>query len=174
MDAVIDANVVCGYYKEAILGKANDLTGPVTPIFDRLGNEDTAYIDEGGQVESEWRRVVENEWFEIWFTDSIRDGLIKRIGVETCRDLFVKLTVLGFPASRDRWHIRVAKKVAESTNLCVLLTEDLDFYDPKKKLGSSKTRTSILLGEAGPVSAHLRRHEGIVVSCAVNYLGHCT
>jgi hypothetical protein len=47
---------------------------------------------------------------------------------------------------------------------CCLKTEDLDFFDPKKKALKGKPRIKILQDQNAPVRKHLRKAFNILVS----------
>lgn len=159
MEIVIDANVLKGYY-DALFTESH--LNP-TLIFERLG-QDIVYLDEGGQIKQEWRNVVEPEWFDGWYAQQLSTGHLQLIPAETHPKLLKKLvTEFGFPRSRDQWYIRVAKTVFDYFEECTLITEDGDFYDPKQKASSKCEKNA-------PVAKFLRKKEGIIVQCVVDYL----
>jgi hypothetical protein len=171
LEVIIDANVVAGYYKESVLGIEiglnNNLTASAIPLFDGLGSVDVCYLDDGNMIENEWRAPVSREWFDAWFADLLSTGKAQLITASGCPALEKRLHTNGFPKSRNRdmWYVRVSRAVLDtngSANIR-LFTEDIDFYDPRKKVGESKTRTSILQKGSGPISKLLRK-ESIIVT----------
>jgi hypothetical protein len=168
---LIDANVVVGFYKETVLGIDNELTGPVAPLFQRLGEEDTCFLDDGKMIESEWRLYVEKEWFTSWYAGLLAAGKIEEIPAEKCPGLEKQMYVQGFPKqSRDIWYVRVGNALLCSGRILVhLISEDLDFYDPtKKKSCRGPARTKFLKRGSGPIEKLLRKH-AIRVRAVCNY-----
>jgi len=70
---------------------------------------------------------------------------------------------------KDIWYIRVAKEVSLQSKKSILVTEDIDFYDPKKKSSNSKTRLQIIRN-GGVLSKYLKKKENIQVLGVENYL----
>lgn len=176
MNIVIDANVVAGYYKESVLGinvgPDNDLTDTTIPLFARLGDLDVCYLDDGKIIESEWRGPVDREWFDAWFAELLISGKAQLIPAPVCLVLERRLFTSGFPRrrSRDMWYVRVCiglLTVGHAVNI-PLITEDIDFYDPSRKRGDSRTRRALLQTGSGPINRLLRR-EGVLVRAICNY-----
>lgn len=168
MDLVIDANIISGYGKE-ISGYGHDLTGSVSDILNRMGQKDHIYLDKGKQIEKEWRGQAKAEWFDAWLGDRFLDNTIIEISVESCKILIQQLRTKGFPFSKDVWYLRVARAVSTREGKSYLLTEDLDFFDPKKKNKiHGKTRHKFLKVGRGVICIFLRRTEKIFVTCVCN------
>ena len=171
MNVIVDADVV-NWYSMELRELVAPATGPVSPCFDRLGTADVAYIDSGGQIEQEWRATVDTEWFEQWYPTMLITGAITPIPASVASALLRYLRLNhGFPRSRDAWYVSTAKAVRDAFGEDpVILTEDLDFYNPADKGCNAARRNRILTDCSGPVARHLRRSEGILVrSVAV----HC-
>ena len=180
MHIVIDANVFHGFFLEKVIGGVSSLTGSPLDIFNQIGKEDTAYLDEGGQIQNEWSSLVDAEWFSVWLARNLADGGIKIIPAELCRNTINALCGLGFPrGSRDIWYIRTAKAIVKRYNrdfkkgepVTVLINEDLDFYEPyNKKRVTRERRIEIMQNREGSVARYLLRKERILVNCVKNYL----
>jgi hypothetical protein len=170
MEIVIDAQVVWGYFKEAILELEPSLTGRAEPVFERLGSEDLAFLDQEGHIEHEWRSVIDREWFDPWYARLLSAGAATLIPVETCNMLRKQLERLGFPRShKDIWYVRTAKAVADHYGQVIIVTEDMHFYDPTQKKTNAKHRRRILLSGDGQVARYLRRKECIDIRCVAGY-----
>jgi len=175
MEIVIDANIINGFYKEDVLGIPSTLTGSVVEMFTRSQNQGSVIcLDEGGQIESEWRNVVPDDWFDVWYSKLLVEDKAIIVPVHTCHQLLNQLWRLGFPRSRDKWYIRTAKTVVDYKKgqdediLCVLITEDLDFYDPsKKKTANAQQRVQVLKFGRGCIADKLYL-ESILVTCVQN------
>ena len=171
MALVIDANIVAGHYKETVLciaiGLKNNLTASTVPLFNGLGANDTCYLDEGTVIENEWRAPVSPEWFDAWFSDLLASGKAQIIPARPNQALEKRLRDKGFPQARNRdmWYVRTCCAVLQSQPFDVvrLITEDIDFYDPTKKLGSAKTRRKTIEDGGGPVRKLLKK-EAILVT----------
>ena len=93
--------------------------------------------------------------------------------VESCAAL-IKLLAdkFGFPkTSKDRHYIALAVTlVATYDEVIVILSEDLDFYDPPAKARASKAREAILKSCSGPVARHLAKKQSVAVRSVVAHL----
>lgn len=159
MSRVLDAQVVKGYFEESVLGIESDLTGSPVELVESLRPDCRAYVDSGGIIEHEYDNLVDSEWFQAWYAERLIGDELVPIETATCHGEMRKLRKCGFPNSRDRWYVRTALAVVQKDNMCVLVTEDLDFYDPAIK-GRAGRRKAVLLKRKGPVAKYLR-------SCAV-------
>lgn len=169
---VIDANVFKGFYMEEVLGSSNtDLTDSTLPIISSLGVRYQLILDTGNKIQTEWLMVVHNdEWLTEWLAKKLINGQasVVPVSAKQGQGSLKKLHSMGFPKSRDVWYIRTA---AASQTYCnaksaTLLSEDLDFYAPKRKSQlSGKSRREFLKKGRGPVAESLRRDKIYVVSC---------
>ena len=148
---IIDANVFIGYFHSTI-GSPLSLSGCPVILF-ILGTPTSAfYHDIGRLIENEWQTVVDREWFEPWFASQLMSGVICYVDPIRDAGLERNLTTLGFPTGRDIVYVRVGLSVvATKGSPCTLFTEDMDFYDPKKKGCAAKTRAKLLSVSSGPV-----------------------
>lgn len=173
MRIVVDAQLVAGYFRETERGEAPFYTASTSDLFVRLGNHDLAYVDDGGMIEAEYRNLVEREWFDAWYSDRLIDGDIVSLAAPMCRELIAALhTRCHFPkAGKDRYYVAVAKAIVDrGAGQAVIVSEDLDFYDPKAKASGAKTRAKILQDQSGPVARHLARSESIVMHTVAGHL----
>lgn len=159
MDIVIDANVLSWFYKESELQKSTPCTSSPTKLFEALGRKDTGILDTGGQIEAEWRRKVDEDWLEAWLIECFQLGELIEIKATTQNDLIRDLeTRCGFgKKGGDKWYVRTAKTRSEETDSRVgLISEDLDFFEPKSKKGAGN-RDRILAGCTGCVAKRLKK-----------------
>lgn len=172
MELVIDAHVIASYYQESVGCADPKLTDGTEAIFERVGVHDRIYLDEGEQIENEWRKMAEPEWFEAWYASLLASDAALLVPVDDCSSLRKKLESYGFPrGSRDFWYVRTAKAVVETFAETILLTEDMDFYEPsKKKSMSGKQRKNTLICSGGQIAKYLRRKEKILVTCVASHL----
>ena len=169
MPRVIDANVLKEYYQETVLELSGSLTGSVKLVFERDG---VIYVDEGGQIEAEWASVVDRDWFEVWYSRQLVEDKIRELSVACFPELGKQLKILGFPhGSKDIWYVRTAKQCkAAGIDPCLLVSEDLDFFDPTRKAASGAARRTILEDKNAPIKRMLRNSESILVHCVIEFL----
>lgn len=170
MSIVVDANVVKGYYDEVVIDVRHSLTQSAVNIFETITN--VIYVDNQEFIESEWKRVVDPEWFDVWYSDSLRSGKISMVDVKNCKELCESLYKIGFPkGERDVWYVRTAKATLTFQKECFIITEDIDFYDPKKKkIACGIARIKCMKSPSSPVRRCLRKKEKILVMCVEEFL----
>jgi hypothetical protein len=169
--AVLDANVFNAFFYETFKGAPHpERTGPVSSVFESLGSCVLAFVDEGGQLQGEWRAVAKGaeEWFDAWLADAFATGKLYAIEPSNDAQLRTRYLKLGFPGGRDLWYIRVAHQL---TKMCSksephLVAEDVDFFDPTQKKASQKIK--LLLSGKGPVADQLEK-DGIRACCIRNF-----
>lgn len=167
---VIDANVFSAFAMEQIAGIPNtDRTASPLKIFDLLGDKAVAFLDEGGQIEREWKNLVTfaSEWFSEWLADSLADGRIYEIAPSSDPQLVKRYRALGFPNTTDIWYIKTAHGLCLlcNRNRPFLVSEDIDFYDPKSK--QIKNKNDFFRSGGGRVCNRLRA-DGIDLRCIEN------
>ena len=169
MHVIIDANVVVGYFKETVKGAIHDLTGSPTSLFESLGSFIVCYVDDGCHIKTEWRLPVEPEWFDAWYGNLLINDSIRITETDNCRDLKAQLADLGFPTTTtDFWYCRVGVAVSKKNGKAILITEDIDFYEPSAKGCGGRRRKQLLYNSNGQVAKHLRRKSDIEVMCVDN------
>ena len=165
MDVVIDANVLAAFYKASVHEETDECSDQVLELFDRLGNQDLAFVDSGQMIETEWRAQADPDWFDAWFVERITEGAVSSIDVDSCGDLVKKLeTKCGFPkGSRDRWYVRTARtRVITADGEVALVSKDVDLFHPKAKGNSGARRKALrhcsgcVVKELGRCSIHVR------------------
>jgi hypothetical protein len=164
---VIDANLIA-QLSRSMAGLSLSCSADPSPIFDGIAMARTRVVtDEGGQIINEWQSCVSPEWFEAWFFTFASQGNVVSIPVNTCQQTIDKLKKShGFPAStRDKWLARTALTEASDEGTCDLLTEDMDFYEPRLK--KANNRSKYLSGAiVGGVTKQLATEDVFVVSLA--------
>lgn len=172
MHVVIDAQLILGYYCEDVLGRPPIHTAAVREVVARLGSGDTACVDDAQQIEAEYRQLVDREWFDAWFGDRLLLGEVVAVKADACRELLARLRGYGFPRGRDRRYVAVAATLAKEQGCSILLSEDLDFYDPRAKRADSRRRMAVILSQKGPVADHLRKESAVEVRCVRGHLAN--
>jgi hypothetical protein len=167
---ILDANVIKGFFLEDVLGLDSQLTANATPLIQSIENENKVYVDVNGIIESEWRNVVDPEWFDIWYSEMIYTNKIIPIRASNNVGLRRELSSLGFPNSRDIWYVRVAEKVADMNDSCNLFTEDIHFYDPRKGHVKGKARIRIMCSNNAAVKKLLRKRISTYVMPVISFI----
>lgn len=160
---IIDANVFAGYYRH-VIGKACDpLTDCPSVLFGKLGVDYFGFLDDGFLIQSEWQKQADHEWFDAWLSAQLTSGALQYVSQKRDAGVEKQLEKRGFPKAGDIKYIWTALGIAQISGDCILASEDLDFYDPKKKSGSSKTRASIIRNHRGAVRSYLKKELSLEV-----------
>lgn len=177
MHILVDAQIVKDYYMVSVLELGSALTGPSDGLFAWIDENDTIYVDNGGQIENEWRNPIANEWFDVWYARLLQFGKVQPIPVQNHISIRNRLGQLGFPiqGSRDYWYIKTAKSahqlVNEFVNFVYVVTEDIDFHNPLEKNNlHGDDRIECLLDLDNEIPSYLRNDENINVLCVANYM----
>lgn len=168
MPTIVDANVLREYFREHVLEIKSELTHSTLFIFDE---KRSIIIDSGGQIEHEWRNVVDPEWFDVWLARKLEGSEIDYVEVRNCPDLCAHVYSLGFPkGSRDIWYLRAAVACALNFNKnSNVVTEDIDFYNPKKKSLSGAARVALLKNANAPIKKTMRKNYSVNICCVEEY-----
>jgi hypothetical protein len=169
---VVDANVFKDFYRGSVGGHETELTASAVDIFHDEKYHGLILIDEGGQVESEWRQVVDPQWFAAWLDAELHRGFLVMHSADNHPALVKDLNDLGFPkGSRDVWYVRLSKSaVGARCREISLVSEDLDFYDPSST-AKGDARVKLMKRPNAPVRKYLRRSHEIHVNCVEEFCG---
>lgn len=173
MRVVIDAQIVAGYYRETVNGEEPAYSGPAADLVALLGTRDIGFVDEAGVLEGEYRGLVDPDWFDAWYGERLQAGDLDIVAAPRCPALIKTLTVdFGFPKrSKDCRYVELGRAVVSaSEEPAALVSEDLDFYDPKAKRGDAKYRRRLIESQSGPVARYLKRTEHIMVRSVKGHL----
>jgi len=164
MSKVIDANVFKAYYHLLFNKPLVDLTGDPTHLF---ASTYQIYFDDSNHIKNEWEALVEREWFNSWLVEQIQNDKIRVIPIkDNCRDLKRRLEKdCGFPKSADFWYIKTTKSSLEYANNSILVSEDIDFFDPTKKRSVSGAARKQLLEKTNNPIQRMCARESIVIRC---------
>lgn len=169
MTAIVDANILKAFYEKTVLDISHSLTGCPEEAFSKLAK---IYVDDGGKIEYEWRSLVDPDWFDTWLSREITVGRIELLSVQNHASVCKKVYKNGFPInSKDIWYIRTAKELSISIGgMGLLISEDIDFFDPTKKSHSGQARIKIIKSETAKLKKILQKEENISVMCLYSYL----
>ncbi|WP_157652346.1 hypothetical protein [Burkholderia ubonensis] len=168
MPTIVDANVLREYFREHVLEIQSELTHSTLFIFDEARS---IILDGGGQIENEWRNVVDPEWFDVWLARKLEGSEIDYVEVSNCPDLCNHVYGLGFPkGSRDIWYLRTAVACALNfKKISNVVTEDIDFYNPKKKSLNGAARVAMLKNSNAPIRKTMKKNYNVNICCVEEY-----
>jgi hypothetical protein len=171
MSVAIDANIVKALFQESTRGSHAASASPAD-IFAELATEQFRIaVDSGGQMLNEWMSCTNSEWFEAWYGDFVGQANVVQVTPGRHTEVLRHMrSTLGFPTSRDVWLVRTACTEAADYEVAILLSDDLDFFDPTKKSAGARVRTELLQGgRRAPVRKYLKKH-GVSVDSAHLFL----
>ena len=151
----IDANVISNFYSDYLRGFDSPSRITVEQSIARLG----IVVDEGGRIQHEWFGVCPGPFLREWFLEQVKLGRIRL--VKSHIELHHKKKLkndLGFPAD-DFTYIAVANV----TQIRYIVTDDIDFHDPKLKCADHRRKLDAKETRRGAVCSYLRSHMRITV-----------
>jgi hypothetical protein len=130
-------------------------------LVERLVASQGLVIDYGRKIEHEWFTQCTHQLFREWYIQNLKLGNIRMVkGSIPDEHKRALQTRLGFP--KHGYDI-VYVKVANDTQKKYIVTEDLDFFDPKHKESSHATREKIKEQRNCAVCAYLKKRMNITV-----------
>ncbi|MEW6092501.1 MAG: hypothetical protein AB1531_00915 [Chloroflexota bacterium] len=191
---LVDTQLVVNYYKEENKGMTPEemnITGSTVGLFQKIiAHRDIIFVDfagvddngkeKDGKILSEWKKHIPNVakyWFDQWYATLLGSGQIKFISMSNCQNLLQTLySRYNFPQDGwDKWYVRTAKSVVsagingDGGFPVVIITEDLDFYDPNQKNRlRGNARLDFMRQQQGTIPPVLA-NDGIGVMCVCLY-----
>jgi hypothetical protein len=168
---VVDANVVKGLM-QAQQSSSHDCSGDPEEAFVLLTDGGAeVWLDRGGQMLSEWQACTQREWFGLWYSEFVQSTNVRHATVQPHDRLLRELrTTFGFPKSRDVWVLRTALTAAADGDT-ELLTDDMDYFDPKKKSQPKERQRHLKGAQVGAVRRRLKSERVKVLSVHQFVLG---
>ena len=153
----VDAQIMSRFGQD-MLASDQSLSGL---LVERLVASHGLVIDYGGKIEHEWFTQCTHPLFREWYIQNLKLGHIRVVkGLIADEHKRALQTRLGFP---KRGYDIVYVKVANDTQKKYIVTDDLDFFDPKHKKSSHDTRERIKKQRDCGVCAYLDKRMGIKV-----------
>ena len=160
-----DANAIHAFQQE----RKSEANGPARAALERIFNGDCIALDEDGLCLQEWLDCAESAVpFALgdWVADQMIHGRIRSFPLCT-ENLRKMLLNLGLPKKDHKW-VRLA--IGCGGNL--IITNDIDFFDPKKKNASAQQKKKIK-ENGGSCSKFLQKKLGVEVTCMVRFSEGC-
>jgi len=167
MKLILDTNVLCCYYKEFVLEKDFCLTDSTIKI---INSKYQIVLDNNGLIEQEWKNTIDPNWVDSWVIDKIYKNELILIKVLNFPELCRSLYSLGMPIkSKDIKYIKLAKSTVDHFSCCtVIISEDIDLYNPKKKNCNKSERLNIIKSKNNPIQKLMKSHN-IIICCVLNF-----
>lgn len=119
-------------------------------------------VDNGGKIEQEWCEQGIYEMISAWITDQIKTGKIIALSASLGRG---KINKIFHEYGLDRTEKDIEYiKVANVTAFKYILSEDIHFYDPKKKQANHITKEKIKNRRNGRLQKYLAKELKITVA----------
>ena len=158
----VDAQIMSRFGQD-MLANNQSLSGL---LVERLVANHGLAIDYDKKIEHEWFTQCAHALFKEWYIQNLKLGRIRMvkgsISEEHKRALHIRF---GFPM---RGFDIVYIKVANDTQKKYIISEDLDFFDPKHKKSSHDTREKIKEQRNCGVCAYLKKRMGITVGTPIH------
>jgi len=118
-------------------------------------------IDVGGKVQHQWLETCDKTYFSEWFFQGLKAGWIRPVSarIEKADEKQLKIGC-GMPSARHELaYIAVANVVPPPR---YVVTDDIDFWEPKAKDADEKRKHEIKVKRKGCVCQHLRKMKIVV------------
>lgn len=159
---VVDANIINSYIQSVIVDNGDN---KVIKLLSKIMSKYGFLIND--VIEHEWKENLRSfQYFEEWFTQCIIEEkigyveYINKLTTKQKKDIFI---VYGLPTRGcDIEYI----KCTLNTRMKYLLTEDIHFYDPKKRMANKTEKKKIKGRREGCFCKYLKKEMGLTVgSC---------
>lgn len=147
----LDANAINTFQKERFGGQA----GPAHAAIDIIFQSDCVALDDGGLCQQEWERCAggaEPLAIKDWVADQMIYGKIRlyRLCPNTIHKELIRL---GLPKDDHKW-----VRLAIGCGGRIIISDDVDFFDPTKKRATAKVKNRIKDAGKGPCSKKLQKN----------------
>lgn len=152
----VDANAIHAFQKE----RSEDLVGPAHDAINSIFASDCIALDEGELCLQEWAACAGGSFplnIRDWAADQMVVGKIRNFPL--CSNTIRKeLLSIGLPQDDHKW-----VRLSIGCEGRVIVTDDIDFFDPTKKNASAATKEKIKSSGSGPCSKKLSKKFGIKI-----------
>lgn len=159
---VVDANVIVKFVKDDI----KSIDPQIITLNKKVAKKYIITFDNRGFVETECIQSYNpTDFTKVWISEKEKAGKIKRIKPYPLKKTDIKplLNKYGFPRN-DILYINLANSIPKR----YIISEDMDFYDPKSKNVCQKTKTKIINDRAGKLCKYLKKEFKIIVANIYN------
>jgi len=118
-------------------------------------------IDVGGKLQHQWLETCDKTYFSQWFVEGLKGGWIRQVAakIEKADEKKLKISC-GMPSARHEFaYVAVANVVTPPK---YIVTDDIDFWEPKEKGADEKRKQETKAKRKGCVCQHLRKMKIVV------------
>lgn len=154
----VDANAIHKFQEERI----RDESGLAHACIEAITANDCIALDEGGLCLQEWIECAGGKFpFALtdWVADQAVIGKIRYYPLVS-NNVRKHLLSLGLPNKDHKW-----VRLAIGSEGRIIVTNDVDFFDPTKKNASSASKQEVKAKGSGPCSKALLKEYGVTVRC---------
>ncbi|WP_263411196.1 hypothetical protein [Terriglobus tenax] len=155
---VVDACVM----QRFLLALVEDRQDDVAHLFACLSEGLGFAIDSTDKMLNQWRETCKHLLMEDWIVRGIQNGYIRVVDpIRSQRHKKQLMQALGFPYQTR--HEGVYVEVATASPPHLLISEDIDFWEPTAKRGSAEVKSKFISQSRGGVARYLNKEMGITV-----------
>ena len=153
----VDANVMHGFTHSLI----KDVASAERQIVEHITAQHSFAIDDTGKIEHQWLETCGKSVFGEWFYSQLQKGVVKKVASKLDASHKKKLqNECGMPMRGEIIYVAVAAV----TDNRLIVTEDIDFWEPSAKLKSNEIKQKIKISGKGSVCKYLAKHLQITVA----------
>jgi hypothetical protein len=156
----VDANIMHAFTKSLI----NKDGSTDKQLVEKLEKSHGFVIDSGGKMQHQWLETCGRVVFGEWLVKGLREGIVRQVQEDLPNNHKKKLQQgCGMPVKREIMYVAVAN----ATKARYIVTNDIDFWDPKsKKQGNEAQHKKIKEERRGDVCRYLAKSMDIRVGTA--------
>lgn len=147
---VVDSNVM-NLFNQGVI---EDETTDARQLVEKIEATHGFAIDAGGKIRQQWLETCDSVYFGTWFTEGLKTGRIHQVAptISQADAKHLRITC-GMPRARFEFtYVAVANRVTQPR---YIVTEDIDFWEPKAKTASHERKEAIKATRTGCVCKHL-------------------
>lgn len=154
---VVDANVM-NQFTQALI---NDLNNDVRFLISSIRGTHGFAVDDRGQIEQQWRNTCGHRLFGEWLVQGLKEGVVRMVTARIDEGQRKKLRIdLGFPTGGyEGTYVAVAAAAIPH----YIVTDDIDFWEPKYKKADEKKKAETKADRSGGVYKFLTKKIGVEV-----------
>ncbi|WP_285675054.1 hypothetical protein [Paralimibaculum aggregatum] len=156
--SVIDTNVLKYFFDEMLSDKEDKFSIAVRAVM----SKGAVAIDDEGQARQEYLDCCKPSSVGLslddWVVLQLNNGAFRVFQMD--KSARNELRKLGLPNKDHKWVF-----IAKGSSADLIVSEDIDLFDPKSKKSTEKVKAKIKRNSSGPVAKYLKKKHGITVCC---------
>lgn len=161
---VLDANCWCARVDELLAGNV----GVATQAFSKAQHQGKIVFDDEGHIKQQYidaRKGFGEQLFNVFFEEAVLSGTVKIVSSASDQKIRNSLIASGLP--RKELHYFYA---AHASSASYIVSEDIDFFDPKLKTAKEPAKTRAKTSRKGCICKLVRKLIGAEIYCLNGYL----